>query len=144
MSTYLDASFAVSLYCPDTNYRRALNVFGTASRPVFVSALCELEAINAIRLRVFRKDATPEEAQQSIRYFEMDLGTGVLERRSVLESSIVRAHQISAQHTIGLGTRGADVLHVATALELQAQAFFSFDLNQRKLAAALGLTLNSI
>ena len=47
-----------------------------------------------------------------------------------------RAEELSARHTISEGHRSFDVLHVATALHLGAREFLTFDVNQRKLAAA--------
>jgi predicted nucleic acid-binding protein len=38
-----------------------------------------------------------------------------------------------------MGTRGADTSHVAAALEAGAKAFFSSDMQQRRLAEAIGL-----
>jgi predicted nucleic acid-binding protein len=144
LSIYLDASFVVSLYGPDSNFLKASNALQHATGVLFVSALCELESANAFRLRVFRKDATAAEAQRSIDYLDLDLGSRILERRLLPESSFVRAHRISSQHSAQLGTRGADLLHVAAALELGADQFFSFDLLQRKLASAVGLSLNPL
>jgi predicted nucleic acid-binding protein len=144
VSTYLDTSFLVSLYSPDSNYRKASNLFPTAKLPILVSALCELEAANSFRLCILRKDVTLEEARLSNHYLELDLKTRILERRPLPNLAFERSHQISSQHAVQLGTRTADLLHVAAALEFGADEFFSFDLQQRKLAAAAGLTLNPI
>ena len=46
------------------------------------------------------------------------------------------AETLSTRHTITSGHRSFDVLHVATALHLGAREFLTFDVNQRKLAAA--------
>jgi predicted nucleic acid-binding protein len=46
------------------------------------------------------------------------------------------AEAISKRHTSAGGHRSLDVLHVATALHLDAREFLTFDTNQRKLAAA--------
>ena len=43
-----------------------------------------------------------------------------------------------------LGTRTADLLHVAAALELGSDWFYSFDRQQRKLAQAAKLNVQSI
>jgi hypothetical protein len=111
---------------------------------VIVSELCELEVLNSLRLRVFRKDATSAEAHRSIRSFERDLAAGVLTLHSLPGSSFNQAKRASIQYTENLGTRGADILHVGAALALGASSFFTFDLQQRKLAEAVGLILNAI
>ena len=53
-----------------------------------------------------------------------------------------RARQLSQETTAKLGTRTADLLHVAAALELGADFLYSFDQQQRKLAQAVRLKLN--
>jgi hypothetical protein len=142
LKTYLDASFAVSLYSPDANFLHASKAIQATSDFLVISYLCALETTNSFYLRVFRKVATVAEAQQSQFEFERDLERGILLRQTMPDRSYLRAHQLTLQHTAQLGTRGADVLHVAIALELGADAFFSFDLQQRKLAATAGLSLN--
>jgi predicted nucleic acid-binding protein len=52
------------------------------------------------------------------------------------------AGQLSRQTTAKLGTRTAELLHVAAALELGADYLYSFDRQQRKLARSVGLKQN--
>ena len=47
----------------------------------------------------------------------------------------------AVRHTITAGDHSFDVLHVATALHLEAREFLTFDTNQRKLAAVEGLAV---
>jgi predicted nucleic acid-binding protein len=49
---------------------------------------------------------------------------------------------LSQQTTAKLGTRAADLLHVAAALELGADYLYSFDRKQRTLAQAVRLKVN--
>lgn len=53
-------------------------------------------------------------------------------------------HQLSRQITARLGTRTADLLHVAAAIELKADYLYSFDQQQRKLAQVVRLKTNRI
>ena len=46
--------------------------------------------------------------------------------------------RISKLRTFSGGHRSFDILHIATAIELEARAFLSFDANQNELAAADG------
>ena len=59
-----------------------------------------------------------------------------------LSRSLDRARELSRQTTARLGTRTADLLHVAAALEIEADCLYSFDKQQRKLARAVRLKLN--
>ena len=49
------------------------------------------------------------------------------------------AEKLSARHTGTRGDRAFDLLHIATALHLEAREFLSFDERQRKAAKAEGL-----
>lgn len=141
---YFDASFAVSLYSTDTNSHAALNVLPPSGAILILTNLAELETVNAVALRVFRKAISSAEADASLHAFEEDLHNGVFLRRDVAASSFERARKLSLLTTARMGTRTADLLHVAAALELGANSFFSFDLRQRKVAQDSGLMLNPL
>jgi hypothetical protein len=49
------------------------------------------------------------------------------------------ARQLSRRHTAKSGTRTLDILHVAAALVLHAESFYTFDRAQAQLARAAGL-----
>jgi predicted nucleic acid-binding protein len=51
------------------------------------------------------------------------------------------ATEIARVHVAHTGTRTLDTLHVAAALELKAERFWTFDDRQAKLAKAVGLKL---
>lgn len=142
MRVYIDTSFLISLYSPDTNSAVAAHIMQTSKNVHLVSTFTELEAVNALGLRVFRKEVTPAQAKSSLRDFEMDLRQGVFQLSRLQDSAFQRAQQISRQMTARLGTRTADLLHVAIALELQVDCLYSFYNRQRKLAQRLKLKLN--
>ena len=108
----------------------------------FITILGELEVVNALGLRVFRKEITRVQAQSSLSDFEKDLRDGVFQLRGLPDAVFDRARDLSRQTTPKLGTRTADLLHVAAALELSVEYLFSFDERQRKLARAVRLKLN--
>ena len=142
MKIYLDTSFVVSLYSSDVNFDTAARVMEASTGDRLITTLGELEVVNALSLRVFRKEVSAIQARASLDDFEKDVRDGVLQLRPLPEQAFDRARQLSRQTTPRLGTRTADVLHVAAALELGADALFSFDKQQRKLARALRLKLN--
>ena len=55
------------------------------------------------------------------------------------ERAFERCIQIVQQHSGHLSMATLDTLHVASALELGAERFFTFDERQAKLARAVGL-----
>jgi predicted nucleic acid-binding protein len=142
LKVYADPSFVVSLYSPDANSAAAARAMHASSGERFLTTLGELEVVNAMGLRVFRKEVSPAQAQASLHEFETDLREGVFQLRGLTDAVIERAHQLSRQTTAKLGTRTADLLHVAAALELGVDCLYSFDLHQRKLAQIHHLKLN--
>jgi predicted nucleic acid-binding protein len=139
---YLDTSVVVSLYSPDANSAAAVGFLQTCGDALLITTLCEMETVNALELRVFRKQISRSQAEVSLSNFALDLRNGVLQLRRLTDLVLERTRQLSRQWTAALGSRTADVLHVAAALELGASSFYSFDLQQRKLAEAVGLILN--
>jgi predicted nucleic acid-binding protein len=137
-----DSSFLVSLYSEDSNWLTAIQTMRSSTGECFVTTLAELEVVNVFELRVFRKEISATQAQQSLTDFEQDLRGGSLQLRALQESFFARARQLSRQTTAKLGTRTADLLHVAAALELGVDYLYSFDQQQRKLAQSVRLKLN--
>jgi len=142
LKIYADTSFLVSLYCLDANSVAAARTVKASVADRFVTILGELEVINAFGLRVFRKEVTAAQAQSSLRDFEKDLRDGVFQLRGLPEPVYERARQLSHHTTGKLGTRTADILHVAAALELGVDYLYSFDQHQRKLAQTVRLKVN--
>lgn len=107
-----------------------------------MTILGELEVLNAFGLRVFRKEVTAAQAQSSLTDFEKDLRDGLFQLRGLPDPVLERGRQLSRQTTAKLGTRMADILHVAAALELGVDYLYSFDEQQRKLAQTVRLKIN--
>jgi predicted nucleic acid-binding protein len=142
LKVYADPSFIVSLYSPDANSAAAARTMQASSADRFLTTFGELEVVNAMGLRIFRKEVSPAQAQSSRLEFEKDLRDGVFRLRELTDPILERARQLSRQTTAKLGTRTADLLHVAAALELGVDCLYTFDLHQRKLAQTLRLKLN--
>jgi predicted nucleic acid-binding protein len=144
LATYLDSSLLVSLHCLDANSKLASHAFLLPVETPIITELCQLEVVNALNLKAFRREITPQATIQAVRSFEEDLSAGAYALRPLPERAFSRALQLSQQTTQKLGIRTADILHIAAALELGADEFFTFDLQQRKLASTVGLILNPI
>lgn len=142
MRTYFDTSFLISLYSADTNSGAAAVLMRRNPGEHIVSTLAELEMINALQLRVFRKEILAAEADASWRDFETDVRQGIFQLVALSDVAFEGARRLSQQTTARLGTRTADVLHVAAALECGADHLYSLDQQQRKLARSVGLKLN--
>jgi len=142
LNIYVDTSFLISLYSPDVNSGAAARTMQGSKGTRFVTTFGELEVVNALGLRVFRKEVSAAHAQSSLADFEQDLRDGLFQLRPLPDPVFERARQLSRETTARLGTRAADLLHVAAALELGAASLYSFDQQQRKLAQAMQLKLN--
>ena len=141
---YFDTSLIVSLYCMDVNSAAAERLMQTAKGRFLITSLVELEAVNAFGLKEFRKEITSRQAVAALHNFDKAVGVGVFQLLALPASAFERARQLSRQFTALLGTRTADLLHVAAAMELGAATLFTFDLQQRKMAEAAGLKLNPL
>ncbi len=139
MSEYADTSFLVSLYVADANSAQAAARMKHAKLPILLSSLGELELTNAISLRLFRKEIGVSEAKLARAWVRKDIQDGVFLLKPLATAVYERAKWIARKRTSQLGTRTLDVLHVASALELLAEVFYTFDRNQGKLAKAEGL-----
>lgn len=144
MSIYLDSSFLISLYSADGNTSIAIDTVRVVRQPLLITVLTELEFVNGLGLQVFRKQIFPAEAQLSNDTFERNLQNGAFQLKPLPENVFERSRSLSRKTTPQRGTRAADLLHVAAALELGATAFYSFDLRQRKLARSVKLKLNAL
>jgi predicted nucleic acid-binding protein len=141
LSAYADPSFLVSLYVLDANSALAAARMKRAKLPLVLTSLGELELVNAISLRVFRKEIKPSVAKSALALLRKDLESGVLMVRPLPVATFERAKQLARKRTPRLGTRSLDILHVAAALVLQASGFYTFDARRAKLATAESLPL---
>lgn len=141
MKVYADTSFLVALYSPDTHSTRAAAQMARLRGEVILTVLGELELVNALRLRVFRKEATEKEIQRAQVQLEEHLRQGVFLPREMPGAVYERSQRIARKRTVALGLRTLDILHVASALLLRADRFWTFDRRQCALAAAEGMRI---
>jgi predicted nucleic acid-binding protein len=138
LSTYADTSFFVSLYIPDAHSPEAERRM--ASRPVvWLTPFHVAEWIHAVEQQVFRRAATRSEVDQSYARFQQHRESGLWMEVAMPESAFDVCARLARLHGAKLGLRTLDTLHVASALELKAEHFWTFDERQKKLARAVGL-----
>jgi len=141
LTAYLDTSFLVSLYAPDSNSPIAAARMGRIALPTLITPLTELELVNALSLRVFHQDLRPAEVKAARAAFYKDLESGVFVSQLLPGAAYLHANRMARRRTPRLGTRTLDVLHVAAAVALKAGMFLSFDNRQNALARVEGLTV---
>jgi predicted nucleic acid-binding protein len=138
LSTYADTSFLVSLYIPDAHSSEAERRM--ASKPVvWLTPFHVAEWTHAVEQQVFRQAASRMEADQSYERFQQHRESGLWVEVALPETVFDVCTQLARLHGARLGVRTFDTLHVASALELKAERFWTFDERQKKLARAVGL-----
>jgi predicted nucleic acid-binding protein len=111
-----------------------------ASGPkVWLTPLSRAEVANAIQRYVFRRAISATDARGAWLHFEQDRVRGIWTEvelpQGVWEATVRLAQRFGA----ALGVRTLDSLHVACALDLRADRFWTFDTRQEQLAQAAGL-----
>ena len=140
MRVCCDTSFLFSFYGRDTFTPAASAAAREAAKAPSLSPFNEYEFLNAVRLACFRGAIGEEQAAAMLEDFAADMAAGRLAPEVASLSAILEeAKRLSAKHTRAHGHRAFDLLHVAAAATMKADAFLSFDLNQRQLAKAAGL-----
>ena len=138
VTVYADTSFFVSIYLPDrhtSEVERRLS-----SRPsLWMTPLHVAECTHAIEQHVFRKAITRSEADRALQRFHEYRAQNVWREASLPDQAFEVCAQLAQRHAARLGVRTLDTLHVAAALELKAEHFWTFDGRQAKLALAAGL-----
>jgi len=140
---YLDTSVVVSLLCADANSVAAATLMQRADEPVLLTSFAKLETVNALNLRLFRKEISAVQAAASIRKLEERVQSGVFRFVPLPDSAYQRGEELAHRLTPRLGVHSADLLHVAAALELGVSSLYSFDHKQRLAAEQCGLLVNS-
>jgi len=138
LSTYADTSFLVSLYLTDTHTREAERLM--ASGPVVcLTPFHVAEWTHAVEQHVFRGALSRSEGNAYHERFQRHRETALWMEIAVPELVFDISTQLARRHGAKLGLRTLDTLHVASALELKAERFWTFDERQKKLARAVGL-----
>ncbi|MBW2544091.1 MAG: type II toxin-antitoxin system VapC family toxin [Deltaproteobacteria bacterium] len=137
---YVDTSIIVKLYVKEEHSLDASNRIIENNEAIPLTGLHDLEFTNAINLKLFRKEITEDEANCIISRFHEHESKGVYYRPQLSWAEAFRyAVDLSGNHTGNTGSRSLDILHVASALSIKADRFFTIDTRQSKLASLAGL-----
>jgi predicted nucleic acid-binding protein len=138
LTIYADSSFFVSLHLIDRYSPEAWDRM--SRRPaVWISALNRAEFTHAVFQHVFWRKATVSEAENAIAGLDRDCRAGVWREAGFPDLAFMRSSDLARRYGPALGVRTLDSLHVACALELKAERFWTFDERQARLAEAVGL-----
>ena len=146
MIAYPDTSFLCALYREQDNSERALAYRNAMSEPLHVTRLVLWEFRQSVRFQAFRHSknrqlgySLPEAERMIAKLTEHLKMSSVKMVNCDFINILVTGERISKARTFAGGHRSFDILHIATAIDLDAKEFLSFDANQIALAAAEGL-----
>lgn len=136
---YLDTSALLKLYIREAGSEAVQARVAAQDLPLPVWEMQEAELVNALRLKAFWKEITPEQAEGQIKLFEDRKRRGLYVFPEIQRGALMQTFRRLSEETPRLGCRTMDIFHVACAVEIAATAFISFDERQRNLAAHAGL-----
>ena len=146
MIAYPDTSFLCALYRKQENSERALAYRRTMTEPLHVTRLLLWEFRQSVRFQAFRHSKNRSvgyplhEAEKMLSDLNEDMSDELVITKEIdFINILVTGERISKNRTFTGGHRSFDILHIATAIDLDAKEFLSFDTNQIQLAAAEGL-----
>jgi predicted nucleic acid-binding protein len=151
MRPYADTNVFVRFYLdlPESKTADALmaKAVGGKVAPLPVTWLHRIELANAFELSVYlgrqsgHPAVTPEQAAVAFAIFREDLAAReFLQSARMPEAEFERqVMQLASRHTATQGCRTYDLMHVAAALLLGCDVFWSFDRRALKLAETEGL-----
>ena len=138
MIVYADTSFLIAVYLRDVHSSEAYRLM--ALRPsLTITPFGRAEVANAVYRQVFLQRTSAMNARTAWQNFELDCRSGLLHSTELPEATWSEVIELARRHGPTLGVRTLDSLHVACALELKADKFWTFDDRQKQLAEAVGL-----
>jgi predicted nucleic acid-binding protein len=138
---YADTSFLTSSYLPDSHSIEADRRMAEGPN-LPITPFSRAECANAIYRQVFLKRVSAMDARLAWQNFEFDCRSALLQPTEFPESAWNVIVDLARRYSPTLDLRTLDALHVACAMELRAQKFWTFDDRQAKLAEAVGLDTN--
>ena len=155
MRAYADSSFLVKLLAQEPDSKSAVSEYRRLGCPsLFYLSLHELEVRNAIHQRAFhqRRAGSSDERKRIFREKTSAISKleMLLQRRAFLaveaewDAAIDRSRKLSDKYTENTGARAFDILHIAFALELECELFFTSDDRQAKIAKAERLEVMAV
>jgi predicted nucleic acid-binding protein len=140
LSIYADSSFFVSIYLHDLHFAEAQRLVRQHAR-IWLTPLHRAEWAHAVAQHLFLRKMSADEAQKVYREFQRDREARFWMEVDLADTVFDRCVQLTQRYASRVALRTLDTLHVASALELGAERFWTFDERQAKLAKAAGLKL---
>ena len=137
---YVDPSALLKLYLQEPESRAMAAWRARITGPLIITHHGRVELINAIGLAAFRGLINEKVFHDALAALDDDFEEGrYLQADLLWRATLKRAADLARRFTRTLSCRSLDVLHVASAVELELRVFVTFDDRQRELARAVRL-----
>jgi uncharacterized protein len=142
LRAYFDSGVLIKSYIAEPDSAAADALISKNAKPIPLTHFHAIEIRTTFRLKLGRGEITEAQLQRALDDLQVDISSGVL-MRPVYDLLAVfhRAEELSAKYAAATLARSLDILHVATALIIEAEEFITFDVRQAALASKAGLTI---
>lgn len=141
-SIYADPRALLKLYLKEPESRAMAEWRQKVGDPLLVTHHGRVEMTNGIGLAAYRGMITDKMHDAAVAALEDDFAQGRYKQGDVLwRATLKRAGDLSRKHTRSIGCRSLDIVHIASAMELEFKYFATFDMRQQQLAQAAGLKI---
>lgn len=140
MKVFLDTSTLAKRYVQELGSEELEDLFFSVVKEVFVSTLALAEFAAAIGRKLRNKDMLEKSASKAMREFEKDWG-GLFKKIPLTEDLAMSAASLAIQYPL----KGADAIHLASAIAVGADLFVVSDNMLVSVAEKIGIkTYNPI
>jgi len=141
VKVYADSSVVASVYLLDVHMPAAIQLL--SARPdIWLTPFHEAEFAHVLSQGVFSGRFSQQQASRTHLSFENDRDAGFWHRVPFPVQAFEACALLARRYGARIGSRTLDALHVACAIELKAERFWTFDERQKKLAKTAGLKTN--
>lgn len=145
MRIYYDTSVLVKLFIPEIGSRKYAEFVRKNKKPLLINIFQETELKNAFALKAFRKEIVKKELNGIMKQIENDFNTQTLIRQPLEFGQLFALiNELSGKHTISIGCRTLDIIHVAAASLLGFDKILTNDSRQKELAKKIGIKVANI
>lgn len=140
VTRYYDTGVLLKLYTVEEGADEVREWVVRGGEALVFTSLHRSECVSVLRLKVFRGEGRLEQSAAALAALDEDVDAGVL-RPTALDWDAVweRAERLARAHGATTGCRTLDMLHVASALQLDVQEMVTRDQRQAALAGMAGL-----
>ncbi len=140
---YLDTSAFLKLYVREADSELVQDLVTRQMEPLPVWEFQQLEIYNAMQLKVFWNEISPDDARRLLDLFDQRMRRGQYFCPHIDRAELMMTFRSLTKLTPETGCRTMDILHVACAMQISPESFISFDQRQLNLARKAKLNVHT-